>query len=96
MKRVPLTRKQVYIMEKLCSGKTIGQIADGSGMSESTVSTHLRRVKQKLGGITTAHVCVLYTTFKREETTTTRIEVMVPAVDSAPAAAAATRGDGEP
>jgi DNA-binding NarL/FixJ family response regulator len=56
----PLTRKQIGILERLCAGQAIHEIAEETGMSRTTVSSHLLRVKAKLRAETTFQAVAIF------------------------------------
>lgn len=60
----PLSPKQAALMDALLEGSTISKISENTGMSQSTVSTHMGRVRIKLGAKTTLQAGVIYDRMK--------------------------------
>ena len=55
-----LTRKEAGVIGLIADGKKITEIAEETGMAESTINTHLHRVKLKLGAKTATQAAVLF------------------------------------
>jgi LuxR family quorum sensing-dependent transcriptional regulator len=53
-----LSARERDVLSHLANGKTAGQASDALAISETTVMTHLRKAKQKLGTRTVTHTVV--------------------------------------
>lgn len=57
---VRLTPTQERIMKYLSTGYTIGEIAAEMERTTNTISTHMKRVKEKLQARSTIHAAILW------------------------------------
>jgi DNA-binding response OmpR family regulator len=55
----PLTERETEVVHLLATGKTYKQVAQGLGVSQSTVRNHLHNVYQKLGVIDRAQAVIV-------------------------------------
>lgn len=64
-----LSSKQESIIDLIVEGKTVCGVAAEHGMAVSTVSTHLTRIKRKLGAKTLEQAAVFWDRTKRPQET---------------------------
>lgn len=55
-----LPRQQTRVCQELAKGFTVQEVARNLDLSVNTISTHLKRIRKKLGARSAIHVAVIW------------------------------------